>query len=139
MLAGLNLTGADTCVFHDLDFNPATDRQVKDRAHPVLGSWGENHAGRGWEYANGGKGAVRLPRILVLNNLSPATDRQAEDRAHRVGQTRDVTIYKLVTSARPAAKSAPRSEIRRALLMPPGQSRGSTLAPGHAIAKGKSA
>lgn len=45
---GLNLTGADTCVFHDLDFNPQNDRQ-------------------------------------------------AEDRCHRLGQTRPVTIYKLVS------------------------------------------
>ena len=46
---GLNLTGADTCVFHDLDFNPQNDRQ-------------------------------------------------AEDRCHRLGQTRPVTIYKLVSA-----------------------------------------
>jgi SWI/SNF-related matrix-associated actin-dependent regulator 1 of chromatin subfamily A len=45
---GLNLTGADTCVFHDLDFNPQNDRQ-------------------------------------------------AEDRCHRIGQTKPVTVYKLVS------------------------------------------
>ncbi|KAG4208213.1 hypothetical protein ERO13_A03G115900v2 [Gossypium hirsutum] len=45
---GLNLTGADTVVIHDLDFNPQIDRQ-------------------------------------------------AEDRCHRIGQTRPVTIYRLVT------------------------------------------
>jgi hypothetical protein len=42
-------TGADTCIFHDLDFNPQNDRQ-------------------------------------------------AEDRCHRLGQTRPVTIYKLVSA-----------------------------------------
>ena len=46
---GLNLTGADTCIFHDLDFNPQNDRQ-------------------------------------------------AEDRCHRLGQTRPVTVYKLVSA-----------------------------------------
>ncbi|EXB53953.1 Helicase swr1 [Morus notabilis] len=45
---GLNLTGADTVVIHDLDFNPQIDRQ-------------------------------------------------AEDRCHRIGQTKPVTIYRLVT------------------------------------------
>ncbi|KAH9658724.1 protein CHROMATIN REMODELING 19 [Citrus sinensis] len=45
---GLNLTGADTVVIHDMDFNPQIDRQ-------------------------------------------------AEDRCHRIGQTRPVTIYRLVT------------------------------------------
>lgn len=45
---GINLTGADTVVFYDSDWNPAIDAQ-------------------------------------------------AQDRAHRIGQTRDVHIYRLVT------------------------------------------
>ncbi|KAM7257304.1 hypothetical protein ACFE04_013045 [Oxalis oulophora] len=45
---GINLTGADTVVIHDMDFNPQIDRQ-------------------------------------------------AEDRCHRIGQTKPVTIYRLVT------------------------------------------
>lgn len=45
---GLNLTGADTVIIHDMDFNPQIDRQ-------------------------------------------------AEDRCHRIGQTKPVTIYRLVT------------------------------------------
>ncbi|KAI8475302.1 MAG: P-loop containing nucleoside triphosphate hydrolase protein [Monoraphidium minutum] len=44
---GLNLTGADTVILHDVDFNPQVDRQ-------------------------------------------------AEDRCHRLGQTRKVTVYRLV-------------------------------------------
>lgn len=44
---GLNLTGADTVILHDVDFNPQIDRQ-------------------------------------------------AEDRCHRLGQTRPVTVYRLV-------------------------------------------
>ncbi|KAI8144965.1 SNF2 family N-terminal domain-containing protein [Fennellomyces sp. T-0311] len=34
--------------------------------------------------------------ILYDIDFNPQNDRQAEDRAHRVGQTRDVTVYKLV-------------------------------------------
>lgn len=45
---GLNLTGADTVILHDVDFNPQLDRQ-------------------------------------------------AEDRCHRIGQTRPVTVYRLVS------------------------------------------
>ncbi|KAJ7567288.1 hypothetical protein O6H91_02G141000 [Diphasiastrum complanatum] len=45
---GLNLTGADTVIIHDVDFNPQMDRQ-------------------------------------------------AEDRCHRIGQSKPVTIYRLVT------------------------------------------
>ncbi|GJP54386.1 hypothetical protein CLOM_g13479 [Closterium sp. NIES-68] len=47
---GLNLTGADTVILHDVDFNPQMDRQ-------------------------------------------------AEDRCHRIGQTRPVTVMRLVTRA----------------------------------------
>ncbi|CAI5531574.1 unnamed protein product [Closterium sp. Naga37s-1] len=47
---GLNLTGADTVILHDVDFNPQMDRQ-------------------------------------------------AEDRCHRIGQTRPVTVVRLVTRA----------------------------------------
>eukprot|EP00501_MAST-03F_sp_TOSAG23-6_P001842 GSMAST32.ASY1.ANO1.1920.1 assembled CDS len=47
---GINLTGADTVIFYDSDWNPAMDAQ-------------------------------------------------AQDRAHRIGQTRDVHIYRMVTSS----------------------------------------
>ena len=30
---GLNLTGADTVILHDVDFNPQIDRQAEDRSH----------------------------------------------------------------------------------------------------------
>ena len=47
---GLNLTGADSVVFYDTDWNPAMDKQ-------------------------------------------------AQDRCHRIGQTRTVNIYRLITSS----------------------------------------
>ncbi|VEL37132.1 unnamed protein product [Protopolystoma xenopodis] len=33
---GINLTGADTVVLHDIDFNPYNDRQAEDRCHRKL-------------------------------------------------------------------------------------------------------
>ncbi len=47
---GLNLTGADTVILHDVDFNPQIDRQ-------------------------------------------------AEDRCHRLGQTKPVSVYRMITKA----------------------------------------
>jgi E1A-binding protein p400 len=32
---GINLTGADTVIFYDSDWNPAMDAQAQDRAHRV--------------------------------------------------------------------------------------------------------
>ncbi len=32
---GINLTGADTVIFYDLDWNPAMDKQCTDRAHRI--------------------------------------------------------------------------------------------------------
>ena len=34
---GLNLTGADVVVLHDVDFNPQVDRQAEDRCHRWVG------------------------------------------------------------------------------------------------------
>uniref|UniRef100_A0A0G4HQL6 Helicase ATP-binding domain-containing protein n=1 Tax=Chromera velia CCMP2878 TaxID=1169474 RepID=A0A0G4HQL6_9ALVE len=34
--------------------------------------------------------------VLIDQDWNPHTDRQAEDRVHRLGQTRDVTVYRLV-------------------------------------------
>lgn len=36
---GLNLTGADTVILHDVDFNPQVDRQAEDRCHRCEGRW----------------------------------------------------------------------------------------------------
>jgi SWI/SNF-related matrix-associated actin-dependent regulator 1 of chromatin subfamily A len=32
---GINLTAADTCIIHDLDFNPFNDLQAEDRCHRI--------------------------------------------------------------------------------------------------------
>ena len=32
---GINLTGADTVIFYDMDWNPAMDKQCQDRCHRI--------------------------------------------------------------------------------------------------------
>jgi len=32
---GINLTAADVCILHDLDFNPFNDLQAEDRCHRI--------------------------------------------------------------------------------------------------------
>ena len=63
---GLNLTGADTVIFYDHDWNPANDKQ-------------------------------------------------AQDRAYRIGQTRPVTIYKLVSSGTIEEKIIERQALKQTL------------------------
>ena len=63
---GLNLTGADTVIFYDHDWNPANDRQ-------------------------------------------------AQDRAYRIGQTRNVTVYRLVSVGTIEEKIIERQELKQTL------------------------
>lgn len=63
---GLNLTGADSVVFYDSDWNPTMDAQ-------------------------------------------------AQDRCHRIGQTRDVHVYRLVTAATVEENILRKAEQKRAL------------------------
>lgn len=53
---GLNLTGADTVVIHDMDFNPQIDRQAEDRCHRI----GQTKPVTIYRYLS----------ILVLNSLT---------------------------------------------------------------------
>ena len=63
---GLNLTGADTVIFYDHDWNPANDNQ-------------------------------------------------AQDRAHRIGQTKPVTVYKLISKGTIEEKILERQAIKQTL------------------------
>jgi SNF2 family DNA or RNA helicase len=63
---GLNLTGADTVIFYDHDWNPANDRQ-------------------------------------------------AQDRAYRIGQTRNVTVYRLVSVGTIEERIIERQELKQSL------------------------
>ena len=42
---GMNLTGADTVIFYDADWNPAMDAQAQDRCHRIGQVWGKGGAG----------------------------------------------------------------------------------------------
>ena len=44
---------------------------------------------------NLGKGANKV--VLFDSSFNPQTDQQAENRAHRVGQTKEVEVFRLVT------------------------------------------
>lgn len=63
---GLNLTGADTVIFYDHDWNPANDSQ-------------------------------------------------AQDRAYRIGQTKPVTVYRLISQGTIEEKILHRQELKRSL------------------------
>ena len=63
---GLNLTGADTVIFYDHDWNPANDNQ-------------------------------------------------AQDRAHRIGQTKPVTVYKLISKGTIEEKIIQRQAMKQTL------------------------
>uniref|UniRef100_A0A0M3K995 Helicase domino (inferred by orthology to a D. melanogaster protein) n=1 Tax=Anisakis simplex TaxID=6269 RepID=A0A0M3K995_ANISI len=63
---GVNLTGADTVIFYDSDWNPTMDAQAQDRCHRVRADY--------W-----------LSAIYALNALP------------QIGQTRNVTIYRLIS------------------------------------------
>jgi len=65
---GLNLTGANTVIFYDADWNPQLDRQVP----------------------RCGRDAQPFP---IGRRHGPST--QAVDRAHRLGQTRPVLVVRL--------------------------------------------
>ena len=59
---------------------------------------------------------------VVMHDLdfNPVNDRQAEDRCHRIGQTRPVTVFKLVTKGTVDAKilelGKRKTEVNAALL-----------------------
>jgi hypothetical protein len=69
---GLNLTTADTVILHDLDYNPENDRQAE---------------------------VYRMPLMLIQNIIFVCLAVcLLQDRCHRIGQTRQVTVHKLVTA-----------------------------------------
>lgn len=71
---GLNLTGADTVIIHDVDFNPQIDRQAEDRCHRCARGLGGCYPGLPWLgallpfHGQGGQrlgAAPRTPEVLA--------------------------------------------------------------------------
>ena len=85
---GLNLTGADSVVLHDVDFNPQVDRQAEDRSHRC------GCGLRVWQGVEEERGGIRLawrdPACEFLVVI-------CSDGSLRLGQTKPVTVYRLVT------------------------------------------
>ena len=59
------------------------------------------HRAHCWCGSAGGLGInlAQAADTVILHDVdfNPSTDRQAEDRVHRIGQTKTVVVYKLVT------------------------------------------
>jgi hypothetical protein len=113
---GLNLTGADTVILHDVDFNPQVGGRAGRRG-PGAAPWRRAHWTRRTRRdpsvvgplarrrrrrrpAGGCTARCRRGRQVAGTqpppSPAPQVDRQAEDRAHRLGQKRPVTVYRLV-------------------------------------------
>ena len=74
---GINLVAADTVIIYDSDWNPQNDLQVS------LFSW-EIFVQRKWMLRN---------KFVIYN----ANCLQAQARCHRIGQTKEVKVYRLIT------------------------------------------
>ena len=72
---GINLTSADTCIIHDLDFNPFNDLQAEDRCHRI-----------------GQKKPVTVYKLISKDTVDEAIFKMQEKKASLVGS---VTSYDL--------------------------------------------
>ena len=84
---GLNLIAADTCIIYDSDWNPQQDLQAQG------GNW---------------KHVPVLPDFKLIFRLPL-------DRCHRIGQTRPVVIYRLVTKNTVDESIVQRAQAKRAI------------------------
>ena len=55
--------------------------------------------------------------IIFDSDWNPQMDLQAEDRAHRIGQTREVRVYRLITNTRTELTILKKAEYKRGLDM----------------------
>lgn len=93
---GLNLTGADTVIFYDSDWNPTMDAQAQDRAHRI-----------------GQTRDVHVYRLVSIGTVEENILRKAEQKralGHRaIEQGRFTT-----TAIRDLLGAAPRADLERA-------------------------
>ena len=61
---GINLTSADVCILHDLDFNPFNDLQAEDRCHRI-----------------GQKRPVTVYKLIALNTVDEDIYKMQEKKA----------------------------------------------------------
>jgi ATP-dependent DNA helicase len=76
---GINLTAADTCIIFDSDWNPHADSQAMDRTYTY------NHS------------LVCLGEVLLRIAHTCAPYLLLLSGCHRLGQTRPVAVYRLIT------------------------------------------
>jgi SWI/SNF-related matrix-associated actin-dependent regulator of chromatin subfamily A containing DEAD/H box 1 len=69
---GINLTSADTVIFYDISFNPQVEKQAE-----------------GTDYLE------RCSEVFIRKITND--DFYTKDRCHRLGQEKEVTIYRLIT------------------------------------------
>ena len=87
---GINLTAADTVVFYDQDWVSGLHQRIRTANSRVL----------------------KMEFVAMQN---PQMDLQAQDRAHRIGQTKPVLIFRLVSRHTIESKIMQRASEKRQL------------------------
>ena len=86
---GLNLIAADTCIIYDSDWNPQQDLQAQGETSPIS-------------------------KMVTFSNKKFIFEFPS-DRCHRIGQTRPVVIFRLVTKNTIDESIVQRAQAKRAI------------------------
>eukprot|EP00770_Monocercomonoides_exilis_P010113 MONOS_10062.1-p1 / transcript=MONOS_10062.1 / gene=MONOS_10062 / organism=Monocercomonoides_exilis_PA203 / gene_product=myb domain-containing protein / transcript_product=myb domain-containing protein / location=Mono_scaffold00441:10956-12482(-) / protein_length=508 / sequence_SO=supercontig / SO=protein_coding / is_pseudo=false len=87
---GVNLTGADTVIFYDTDWNPAMDAQAEDRAHRI-GQTREVHVYRLISTATVEENILK--RAIWKRKVEAAVTREGDFTCSNLVRARDVRSY----------------------------------------------